>query len=130
MRNGTTERPAVTFEETSEKLSLRLAEWRRNRVGRARIPDELWAEAVDLAAHQGIFKTARALRLDYASLKKRVNPAISSAQATFVEVFSPLSGAIPECALDVESSRGAKLHVEMKNVPPLGLAAILRDFAS
>jgi hypothetical protein len=119
----------VPIPQTREELSLRLAEWRKTRRGRGRIPESLWAKAAELALEHGVYKTAKALGLDYPSLKKRVKPPATTTAATFVELISPLSGTIAECTVEVESTRGAKMRVEMRNVAPLGLAAIIRDFA-
>jgi hypothetical protein len=55
-----------------EGVQRRFERWRRTRRGHARIPDELWAAAVKAAGRHGLHRTVRALRLDYYSLKERV----------------------------------------------------------
>src|SRR4030042_3233929 len=55
-----------------ERIRGRLERWRRTRRGRARIPEELWGRAVQAVGTYGLNKTARALGLDYYSLKQRV----------------------------------------------------------
>ena len=50
----------------------RLEGWRRTREKRGRIPESLWAAAVKVAGGHGINRTATVLRLDYYSLKERV----------------------------------------------------------
>jgi len=55
-----------------EGIRQRFERWRRTRNAGARIPDVLWAAAVRAAGRHGIHRTARALRLDYYSLKERV----------------------------------------------------------
>jgi len=55
-----------------EGLRRRFERWRRTRKVRARIPEPLWVSAVKLAGRYGIHRTAKALRVDYYSLKKRV----------------------------------------------------------
>jgi hypothetical protein len=55
---------------TVEEVGARLEEWRQNRQGRAAIPDELWSAATELARRNGLGRTAAALRLDYAKLKR------------------------------------------------------------
>jgi len=53
-----------------------LDHWRsRQRSKRARLPKELWRQAVALAREHGLNKTARALGLKYCSLKKHLNEA-------------------------------------------------------
>ena len=55
-----------------ENLRQRFERWRRTRKVRSRIPEPLWAAAVKSAAKYGIHRTAKALRVDYYALKKRV----------------------------------------------------------
>ena len=55
-----------------EGLRQRFERWRRTRKARSRIPEALWAAAVKMAGTFGLHRTARALRLDYYALKKRV----------------------------------------------------------
>jgi len=55
-----------------ENVRLRFERWRRSRTGRQRIPETLWAAAVDLARDYGVHRTAKTLRLDYYRLRKRV----------------------------------------------------------
>jgi hypothetical protein len=49
-----------------------LERWRRTREKRGRIPESLWAAAVKAAGRHGVSRTATVLRLDYYSLKERV----------------------------------------------------------
>jgi hypothetical protein len=53
-------------------LRQRFDRWRRTRKTRSRIPEPLWTSAVKVAGRYGIHRTAKALRVDYYSLKKRV----------------------------------------------------------
>ena len=46
-------------------------QWRATREAPSRIPERLWTIAVRVAGRFGVHRTARALRLDYAVLKKR-----------------------------------------------------------
>ena len=50
--------------------------------------------------------------------------------ATFVELIAPSSGSIAECSMEAESASGAKLRIQMKSVPPAGLAAVIRGFVN
>jgi hypothetical protein len=53
------------FPAAFSSVQRKIAHWREGRRGRARIPEELWREAAELASAHGINRTARALRLDY-----------------------------------------------------------------
>ena len=46
--------------------------WRASRPGRQRIPESLWALAVQAAGASGINRTAKTLRIDHGRLKRRV----------------------------------------------------------
>jgi hypothetical protein len=98
----------------------RFERWRRTRQGHSRIPESLWTSAVKLAGVYGLCRTARMLRLDYNALKKRVNSAgahDSSVQETataFVELVPPQLGGRPECIVELEHPRGAKMRIHVK----------------
>ena len=63
-----------------EGVQRRFERWRRTRRGHARIPDALWAAAVKAAGRHGLHRTVRALRLDYYSLKERVEGQVGIAR--------------------------------------------------
>ena len=120
-----------------EGLRRRFERWRRTRKVRARIPEPLWASAVKLAGRYGIHRTAKALRVDYYALKKRVEGATAviaskmpaeAAKTQFVELPTagwPGSG---ECTLELEDAGGAKLRVHLKGFAAPDLAALTRSF--
>jgi len=117
-----------------ERLRRRFDRWRQTRGGRSRIPEALWASAVKAAGKYGLNPTARALGLDYYSLKKRVEAATSGGgpdrpeEAGFIEVAPVTSVGVTDCSLELENPRGAKLRVQMKGVPAPDLVALSRSF--
>lgn len=58
---------------TADEVAKRLEEHRKSRPFRGPLPEQLWAEAAELAVRQGVYKTSRSLRLHYGDLKKRVD---------------------------------------------------------
>jgi hypothetical protein len=68
MRTGETPVPSAGL----EGVQRRFERWRGTHEARSRIPDALWAAAVRAAGRCGIHRTSKALRLDYYSLKERV----------------------------------------------------------
>ena len=111
-----------------EEVGARLEEWRRNRQGRAAIPDELWSAAVEVARRDGVNRTATALRLDGGKLKRRMMAAggvakRAAAAPSFVELFAPEAGALAQCAIELEGRRG-RIRIELK-----GSAADLASFS-
>jgi len=79
-----------------EKVRRRFDEWRRSHRTRSRLPESLWAAAVELGREYGINRTARALRLDYYSLKTRVEACLpeqgDTHPPTRVETIHPGAG--------------------------------------
>ena len=93
------------------------------------------------AGRYGLCPTARALGLDYNTLKKHVvaTASLSSRQvsgggsegqavATFVELAGPASGGVAECIVELENAAGAKMRIHLKGVPVPDLAALSRSF--
>ena len=116
--------------QAAEQLRHQLEEWRQTHRPHAPIPSEIWARAVELARQHGVSQTARALRLDYGSLKQRMENQSEPfhPEQSFVEWFTPMSGNVAECSILVQSERGTKMQVELKNLPPQWFSSVLRDF--
>lgn len=117
-----------------ERTRQRFEQWRLTRQGHSRIPEALWASAVKAAGKYGLNPTARALGLDYYSLKKRAEATpprrVSKKQpaATFVELAAPVPAGFPESILELEHPRGAKMRVHLKGAPVPDLTALSRSF--
>ena len=117
-------------------VSRRIERWRRTRKVRSRIPEPLWASAVEVADTYGIHRAAKVLRLSYYALKKRViergttvhGLTGGSGSATFVELSSPPQAASGECIVEVENAEGAKMRMHLKGVAMPDLAALSRSF--
>lgn len=108
--------------------------WRRTRKPRSPIPEPLWALAVERARESGVHATARRLRLNYYSLKERVESAGRPGAAgppAFVELvptgLRPAGGAA-ECLIELEDPRGATMRISLKGPEPPDLAALSRAF--
>jgi len=141
MRTGTTH----DFPAWLERLRRRFDRWRQTRVGHSRIPEALWVSAVKAAGRHGLNPTARALRLDYYSLKKRVEAGASRGgpdrregtksaagkirRGEFIELAVAPAGS-PECILELEHPRGAKMRVHLTGMQAPDLAALSRSFWS
>ncbi len=119
-----------------EKVRQRFEAWRRNRTVRTRIPDPLWAAAVKVAERHGVHRTAKALRIDYYGLKKRVeeggessaNISVKGDVATFVELAGPFPAGSGECLVELEDVSGAKMRVHVKGAEAPDLVALSRSF--
>jgi hypothetical protein len=107
----------------------RLAAWRRTKEPRSRIPESLWELAVKLANKHGLNRTARTLKLDYYSLKKRVESAAvgrgDEDGVAFLELPATLAP-VPECVIQFEDSRGT-LKVHLKGYSATDIATVGRS---
>lgn len=99
------------------QLRGRFERWRdQNEPGRRRrIPDTLWDEAAGLARHQGVFKVARTLGLDYATLKARAGVKTGQrrkpAAMPFVELLMPSPMATSERVIELTNRKGARMTI-------------------
>ena len=72
------------------QLRARLAEWRKSHPRRTPLPEQMWAAALALARRHGLYRTARALPIDYVNLRKRLSiaaPSAPVARPEFLEVL-------------------------------------------
>jgi hypothetical protein len=112
----------------------RFERWRLRREGR-RIPEPLWAAAVELAGEFGLHPTARALRLNYYSLKKRVEAANGhegplALAPTFCELIPNEPLGVAEWTVELEDPRGTKMRIERKGGGLSELALLTRSLWS
>ena len=111
------------------RLVQRFDSWRSTRASGERIPEQLWKAAVNAAAVHGLNRTARALKLDYYSLKKRVDDASSQGESsTFVELASSSLPIANECVIELEDAAGCRMRVQMKGLTLPDVRALSRDF--
>ena len=130
---------ATGIPEDLEHLRGRFEEFRNTRVGRAPLPEPLWTAAAELAKRYGVNPTARALRLEYAGLRKRMRALdqpkpkrkhAAAPPANFLEFVAPGAKPVTNCVVEVESAQGAKLRLELKAVTTSELVSLIRTFVS
>ena len=108
--------PCLSLPGSVTDVRCRLDLWRRTRAKRGPIPAPLWTEMADLARLHGINPIARALRLDYYSLKRQVELTRriqAPAGPAFVEVSVVPPVPSPECAVELERPDGARMSVRL-----------------
>jgi hypothetical protein len=110
-------------------------QWRANRKNRrTRIPERFWKAAVELTKEHGVYRVARALRLDYSALKKRataVDGGAGGAQADepmFVELEMSEAGVSGECMVEMENHRGAKMRIALKGTHGVDVQGLCTGF--
>ncbi len=124
------------------KIKRSIDDWRRTDATPRRIPEEIWEQAVAAAGKYGVGPVAKNLGLDHAKLKSKVPaenrqvltvvPSQEPVPAAFLEFLSPPAPArcLERCVLEVESSRGARVRVEVCGLELPGLVTLLREFVS
>jgi hypothetical protein len=131
-----------------EVLRRRFERYRRTRKVRSPIPEGLWAAAAKAAGKFGINCTARALRLNYHALQKRVERATSAALSVskpkasqFIELLAPADHGRPkptmqafrpagrcDCTVELEDAGGDKMRIHLESMEPPDLASLSRSF--
>jgi hypothetical protein len=114
-----------------ERARSRFQAWRERRKRGTCIPQSLWTLAVSLAGTHGVNHTARALGLDYYSLKKRADasatePARSSGPM-FVELAAPAM-VVKQCQFELDNGAGATMRVQMVGYDAADIEALARGF--
>lgn len=122
------------------KVSRKLSSWRERHGGRGRpIPQELWAEAADVAAVAGVRETARVLGVDRERLARRVgtqpggslgvaSPVRAAlARAAFIEVDAQRVMARGKTVVRLTSRDGEQLEIEVEG-GTMDVAAVARAF--
>lgn len=106
------------------RMRERLDEWRKANARGVAFPEKLWASAGRLAQRHGVFRTARALGLEYNKLKGASGGAVGrtggAAKRPVVRKpvkFIELTGALPVsangCRLSLQNLNGQTLQLEM-----------------
>jgi len=120
-----------------ERARVQFERWRKNRKKVTRIPDRLWAAAVNAARLHGVNPTAIALGLDYNHLKERTRAVrrrtgrATAKSPSFMELIVPSERpSLRECTIELENARGAKMKIQLPNVELNDLAAWAQKFWS
>lgn len=122
-------RTALELPKDLLRAQRRLLTWRSRHAPRRPIPHSLWSLAVRLVERHGLNRTARALKLDYYSLKKRVqqSPApVPPAQPAFVELPPPV--ALKQCLCEISNRAGASLRLQLSGYDAADVEVLARCF--
>ena len=110
-------------------LGARIDRWRRRRGKPGPMPERLWRAAAKLAAKHGVNRVAAPLRLDYYSLKRRVDEAGQRGRArtpAFIEVLPQAATAAEESVLELEAPGGRKMTLRISSA--VDVAAAIEAF--
>ena len=111
----------------------RFERWRGQHTGRVKIPDSLWGTAVKLAEEFGVHRTAKALRLNYETLKSRENaarsePSSAGSPAKFVELLPGTVHMAHQCVVELEDGHGARMRMHLEHADAKLLSALASAF--
>ena len=112
-----------------------LESWRQTRAKRSPIPEPIWEAAAALAAEHGLHRVAKALRLNYPDLKRRVQatataagPAAKMLPPAFVELTGALSLPAAPCVVEMENRAGVRMKITVREPGGADLAALIQAF--
>jgi len=114
--------PVVIPSELKE-LSRQIEQWRRTRPYRMSMPETLWTLAANVARQHGLARVARFTRLDYYSLKERIeslersSSGTSVVKPTFIELQPLPVDPVSECTIELEHPRGRRMRIHIKGAP-------------
>ncbi len=123
--------PIVIPTELKE-LSRQIEQWRRARPCRMAMPEPLWTLAANVARRHGLARVARFMRLDYYSLKERIESlgqggsATSVVAPTFIELKPLPASPVSECTIELEHPRGRRMRIHIKGAPTPDVTALSR----
>ena len=111
----------------------RLARWRERHGGPGiALPDELWAEAVEVARVEGVATAARALRVDRTRLAARMREhgrgTAAGLDDEFVEVDTSRVRLHAHTVLRFESVDGERLEIELGDAMRVDVVALAEAF--
>ncbi len=128
---GSRHRPSST---QPRSVRARIERWRTTRTKRSPMPEPLWDAAVELAQAEGIYPIARALAVNYQTLKCRVAMASNGSSRTpagFVELTPmPANGSVSrgELVLELSSGDGATLTIRLPSERELDVERLAEAF--
>lgn len=129
------QRQRASLPSSIEEVRDRIEHWRKARQKRSPMPEKLWDAAVSLARTHGIYAVAKALRVNYDTLRRRLAEAPkgggngAALSAGFVELDGAQifgAAAATGALVEVSGADGAKLTIQLpggENLDVLGLVA-------
>lgn len=130
MKNAIISAPGGELERVRRRFEL----WRKTRRRCSPIPESLWSSAAKLVREHGLCRTARTLRLNYYSLKKRLSgiegmPCHSPQKGpTFIEWLHAGQSSSLACTIEMENARGEKMKIHLPGLGSPELAVLAQSF--
>ena len=94
-----------------------ITRWRAEHKPRTRFPEQLWQLAAELSRKYGHNQVCKALKLDYYSLKKRLEPgSVKPKRRTapaFVELVPDRTHTSARCTVECENNSGSRIRIHL-----------------
>lgn len=121
--------PCAQHRDRLQAVSDAFAEWRRSRDKRSPIPEDLWRAAVTLSSFCSTYRTAKALRLDYAKLKRLIHEnSVRSYGSGFVELRAESLFATSQCSIELQSPAGFRMEIRAEASTPTQFLPLITAF--
>ncbi len=118
-----------------DALRGQIQNWRQRRKVPGPMPEELWGAAVALAKEFGVCRIARALAIDYTSLRKRTEKAPGSGlvKPTFVQlpatlVSENMPSTNPGATIEISARDGSRMLIHLETGRGMEAATIVAAF--
>jgi hypothetical protein len=94
-----------------KRVRSQFEEWRAHKNSRDRIPDRLWAAAAEAARRHGVHAVSRAVRIEHAALRRRVEA--TSGEMTDAPVFIEMDNVAGSvgCIVELEKGNGTRMRI-------------------
>jgi len=118
-------------------LRTRIERWRTTRERRTAMPPKLWAEAARLARGHGVYPVARALRISFEGLKRRIAESTAASRATAggPSAFVEMTGAellggpvVPGTVVELSDAAGTRLAIHLAREVEVDVASLVAAF--
>jgi hypothetical protein len=121
--------------EQLDALRGLIQDWRQSRKVPGPMPGELWDAAVALAKEFGVCRIARALTLDYTTLRKRTEktPAAGLVKPTFVQLPAALAPEnVPStnlgATIEISARDGSRMRIHLETGRGMEAVSIVAAF--
>lgn len=104
-------------------------QWRHSREKRSPIPENLWQAAITLSSFYSTYRIAKALRLDYAKLKRLIHESIVRDPGSgFVELRAESLFAPGQCSIQLQSPAGFHMEIRAEAAAPTQFLPLITVF--
>jgi len=94
-----------------ERVRSQFEDWRAHKSKRERIPERLWDAAAEAARRHGVHAVSRAVRLEHAALKRRMEAGAGPEAMEFIELGDLPGTEQVGCIVELEKGNGTRMRI-------------------